>query len=200
MFELVLLTIGLALVFDFYNGMNDAANSIATIVSTRILTPRQAVAVVDLTQAYQPAAQRKMHARLQMGQVGHRHEQFPARAHHAKQFGQRPRLIWKCQVFEHVEAQAAVERSGGKGQFHDRPEGHPCGRIVGIDADDGEPVVELVHEHTFAAARIEDARAGRQRGQVRADDRHLGDVGRIELPGGGQFAVIVAAFRVFTRP
>jgi len=44
MFELVLLTIGLALVFDFYNGMNDAANSIATIVSTRILTPRQAVA------------------------------------------------------------------------------------------------------------------------------------------------------------
>ncbi|MCK6458434.1 MAG: inorganic phosphate transporter [Planctomycetes bacterium] len=44
MFELVLVTIGLALVFDFYNGMNDAANSIATIVSTRILTPKQAVA------------------------------------------------------------------------------------------------------------------------------------------------------------
>jgi inorganic phosphate transporter, PiT family len=44
MFELVLVTIGLALVFDFYNGMNDAANSIATIVSTRILGPRQAVA------------------------------------------------------------------------------------------------------------------------------------------------------------
>jgi PiT family inorganic phosphate transporter len=34
----------LALVFDFYNGMNDAANSIATVVSTRVLTPRQAVA------------------------------------------------------------------------------------------------------------------------------------------------------------
>ena len=33
----------LALVFDFYNGMNDAANSIATIVSTRVLTPTQAV-------------------------------------------------------------------------------------------------------------------------------------------------------------
>ncbi len=33
----------LALVFDFYNGMNDAANSIATIVSTRVLTPMQAV-------------------------------------------------------------------------------------------------------------------------------------------------------------
>jgi len=32
-----------ALVFDFTNGMHDAANSIATIVSTRVLTPRQAV-------------------------------------------------------------------------------------------------------------------------------------------------------------
>ncbi|MCJ7680127.1 MAG: inorganic phosphate transporter [Candidatus Aminicenantes bacterium] len=34
----------LALLFDFLNGMNDAANSIATIVSTRVLTPRVAVA------------------------------------------------------------------------------------------------------------------------------------------------------------
>jgi len=34
----------LALLFDFLNGMNDAANSIATIVSTRVLTPRFAVA------------------------------------------------------------------------------------------------------------------------------------------------------------
>jgi inorganic phosphate transporter, PiT family len=34
----------LALLFDFLNGMNDAANSIATIVSTRVLTPRMAVA------------------------------------------------------------------------------------------------------------------------------------------------------------
>ncbi|MCW8801819.1 MAG: inorganic phosphate transporter, partial [Candidatus Bathyarchaeota archaeon] len=30
--------------FDFYNGMNDAANSIATIVATRVLSPFQAVA------------------------------------------------------------------------------------------------------------------------------------------------------------
>jgi PiT family inorganic phosphate transporter len=39
-----ILLIALALLFDFLNGMNDAANSIATIVSTRVLTPRQAVA------------------------------------------------------------------------------------------------------------------------------------------------------------
>ncbi len=41
-----LLLIGLiaaALLFDFMNGMNDAANSIATIVSTRVLSPRYAV-------------------------------------------------------------------------------------------------------------------------------------------------------------
>jgi len=42
--EFVILIILLALVFDFYNGMNDAANSIATVVATRVLTPFQAVA------------------------------------------------------------------------------------------------------------------------------------------------------------
>jgi PiT family inorganic phosphate transporter len=44
MIYLVLFTIALALLFDFLNGMNDAANSIATIVSTRVLSPRLAVA------------------------------------------------------------------------------------------------------------------------------------------------------------
>lgn len=39
----VILIVGVALVFDFYNGMNDAANSIATIVSTRVLSPLKAV-------------------------------------------------------------------------------------------------------------------------------------------------------------
>src|SRR5256885_14398637 len=36
--------IATALVFDFLNGLHDAANSIATIVSTRVLAPRYAVA------------------------------------------------------------------------------------------------------------------------------------------------------------
>jgi PiT family inorganic phosphate transporter len=40
---IIFITILLALIFDFVNGMNDAANSIATIVSTRILSPRIAV-------------------------------------------------------------------------------------------------------------------------------------------------------------
>lgn len=42
-FYLVVFIICLALVFDFINGMNDAANSIATVVSTRVLSPRLAV-------------------------------------------------------------------------------------------------------------------------------------------------------------
>ncbi len=44
MTTIVLLVIAMALLFDFLNGMNDAANSIATVVSTRVLTPLQAVA------------------------------------------------------------------------------------------------------------------------------------------------------------
>jgi inorganic phosphate transporter, PiT family len=40
---LVVFIILVALVFDFINGFHDAANSIATVVSTRVLTPSQAV-------------------------------------------------------------------------------------------------------------------------------------------------------------
>lgn len=43
MLTIVLIAIGLALLFDFLNGMNDAANSIATIVSTKVLSPTAAV-------------------------------------------------------------------------------------------------------------------------------------------------------------
>src|SRR4051812_4945662 len=39
----ILAIIAMALVFDFLNGFHDAANSIATIVSTRVLTPGRAV-------------------------------------------------------------------------------------------------------------------------------------------------------------
>src|SRR4030065_2283455 len=39
----IIFIIFIALVFDYTNGMHDAANSISTIVSTRVLLPRQAV-------------------------------------------------------------------------------------------------------------------------------------------------------------
>src|SRR5207247_7368805 len=41
---LVAFIILIALAFDYINGFHDAANSIATVVSTRVLTPMQAVA------------------------------------------------------------------------------------------------------------------------------------------------------------
>ena len=40
---LAFLIISIALVFDYINGFHDAANSIATVVATRVLSPFQAV-------------------------------------------------------------------------------------------------------------------------------------------------------------
>ena len=42
-FSLLILIIALALIFDYINGFHDAANAIATIVATKVLTPFQAV-------------------------------------------------------------------------------------------------------------------------------------------------------------
>ncbi len=42
-FPLLVALIAIALLFDFLNGLHDAANSIATIVSTRVLSPQIAV-------------------------------------------------------------------------------------------------------------------------------------------------------------
>ena len=41
---LIIAIIGVALVFDFTNGFHDSANSISTVVSTKVLSPRHAVA------------------------------------------------------------------------------------------------------------------------------------------------------------
>jgi len=43
-FSLLVIVIALTLLFEFSNGWHDAANSIATVVSTRVLTPLRAVA------------------------------------------------------------------------------------------------------------------------------------------------------------
>jgi PiT family inorganic phosphate transporter len=43
MLPLLMVIIGFALIFDYINGFHDSANSIATIVSTKVLTPFQAV-------------------------------------------------------------------------------------------------------------------------------------------------------------
>jgi inorganic phosphate transporter, PiT family len=46
---LILLVIFVALVFEYINGFHDTANSIATVVSTKVLTPRQAVVLAAVT-------------------------------------------------------------------------------------------------------------------------------------------------------
>src|SRR5574341_394501 len=45
---MLLLVVGLALLFDFSNGWHDSANAIATVVSTRVLTPAVAVLMAGL--------------------------------------------------------------------------------------------------------------------------------------------------------
>src|SRR5690606_30884179 len=54
MLTLVLLVVATALVFEYINGFHDTANSIATVVATKVLTPVQAVgmaAVMNLVGA-----------------------------------------------------------------------------------------------------------------------------------------------------
>ena len=46
---LILTVILVALVFEYINGFHDTANSIATVVSTKVLTPRQAVMLAAVT-------------------------------------------------------------------------------------------------------------------------------------------------------
>ena len=46
---LILVVIFVALVFEYINGFHDTANSIATVVSTKVLTPRQAIILAAFT-------------------------------------------------------------------------------------------------------------------------------------------------------
>src|SRR3974377_2153232 len=46
---LLLLVVAVALAFDYLNGSNDTGNAIATVVSTKVLTPRQAVVLAACT-------------------------------------------------------------------------------------------------------------------------------------------------------
>ena len=46
--NLVILIVCIALLFDFVNGFHDAANSVATVIATRVLSPLQAVALAAI--------------------------------------------------------------------------------------------------------------------------------------------------------
>ena len=49
MFSLLILVVLFALVFEYINGFHDTANSIATVVATKVLSPMQAVALAAVT-------------------------------------------------------------------------------------------------------------------------------------------------------
>ena len=51
-FLLMILVIVVAVVFEYINGFHDAANAIATVVSTRVLTPRQAIMLAAVTNLF----------------------------------------------------------------------------------------------------------------------------------------------------
>src|SRR5512132_2927113 len=60
---LLILVVALALLFDFSNGWHDSANAIATVVSTHVLSPGQAVllaAVLNVAGAFMSTAVAKM--------------------------------------------------------------------------------------------------------------------------------------------
>ncbi len=48
MLEIIIITIVLALLFDFVNGFHDSANAISTVVATKVLTPLQAVGMAAI--------------------------------------------------------------------------------------------------------------------------------------------------------
>src|SRR5580704_9460378 len=50
--SLILAVIVVALIFEYINGFHDTANSIATVVSTKVLTPRQAVILAAFTNLF----------------------------------------------------------------------------------------------------------------------------------------------------
>ena len=59
--------------------------------------------------ANEPAGQQEMYAGLKMRKVWHRHVQLATRRQDTEELCKRARLLIECQVFQHIEAERAVE-------------------------------------------------------------------------------------------
>ena len=147
--------------------------------------------------ADQPPAQEKVDARLEVREVRHRDEQLAARCEHAEQLAERARLVLEREMFEHVEAQRAIEGSVGKRQARHRRVCDALGLVVDVNARDRETRRVLVDEHALPAAGVEDARSGGQRVEVSTHRLELREIRRVVLPGRIGRTVIVPARRVF---
>src|SRR5688572_10799487 len=103
-------------------------------------------------------------------------------------------------MFEDVEAEGVRERAVGEWQREQRARAHQLGRVVRIDAFNGQAIAKGFHQYAFAAAGIEHARASRQRVEVLTHELLLGEIRRVELPVWRGNAVIVPAHGVLSRP
>ena len=124
--------IAVALAFDFLNGMNDAANSIATIVSTRVLRPHICGRLGGIFQFHRlhvlrPACRRNGRPRHRRGGC----RQCPRDLRRA---GRRHRLADRHAAAGHpVVELARADRRPGRGRY--RQGGHPRGGLVGRRQD-----------------------------------------------------------------
>ena len=104
------------------------------------------------------------------------------------------------EVLEHVEAQHAAERRPRRTGASAGCPAAPA-RTRSSRPRPGSPAAARTRdEHAFAAPGVEHAGARRQRVEVGADPLHLGQVGRVVIPGGIGSGVIVPARGVFPGP
>ena len=131
----------------------------------------------------QAPPQQELQPRLQVREIGNRDEQLAAVGQHAMQLCECARLVFVGEMFQDVEAERAIERPVLEGQGGNRTESHALGRVIGVDADDGQARCVLVDEYALSASSVEDTRRWWQRVEVPPDERELRDVGRIVVPG-----------------
>ena len=112
--------IAVALLFDFLNGLHDAANSIATIVSTRVLPPQYAVALGGVLQLHRLPVLRP--ACRQHHRHGHHRRRASSTAGDLRGADRRHRLEPDHLVARHslVEFARADRRAGRRGHRQGR--------------------------------------------------------------------------------
>ena len=164
-FEILVFLVVLALAFDFMNGFHDAANSIATIVSTRVLRPQFAVvwaAFFNFVAFLFFGLQCRQHHRQGRGRPGHRRSRGGVR-----RAGRRHRLEHHHLVLRHslVVVACADRRAGRRGGRQGRGR---CADLDGLRQD-------RRGHRAVAAARFRAGHRAHDRGVV---DRPARDAAR----------------------
>ena len=146
---------------------------------------------------HEAPAEQESDARLQVGEVRHRHQQFAARGEHAMELGECARLIRVREVFEHVEAEDAFVRAIGRRQREQRGAPDEGRLVVVVHAVDAQARRVFLDEHSLAAARVEHPGRRRESIEIRAHDLELREVGGVVVPARVGPAMVVAPLGVF---